>query len=462
MAGGEIDHPEVGSMSDSVPVPDAALLAYLQDQAIENAEDKNLEFHYDPQRVVAALRGLVLEDEHIWLFHLYQLLFDLKGVHSATLEVLPGGRVNWILDGLNSEDQQSLSVDGVENHWNQPLGSSPAARMARVLWECPDRVEYQTGTHPELRMVVEGGVASIKQSDFLKLPERSLRLEFSDKLLSRRDVSQRSTLTARFNILRNVSCLHPRPTLFRGALLHPPEWPEVATHKSDDDLMRWDWESVSANSSKTGFSWDVSPWGQRLAEPDEEESQLIFHPVEERRASGYRPIFGSYPSSLDSKWTLEDASAQKIILTVERVFGVSWALTSNHPARIVPMIRGVPGASIYLPEAPAGLFCLAEAGHLQRDISGRTLVQGRDYEEWLDGAVEWMKVQVSLYAPLLPRTGEFWLRRVNSPSHLGENHRGLGHKIFVSALAKVYASKPLQKAVARRQGALLRWSDSGI
>lgn len=447
--------PEAYTMSD--PSSDQALRAYLQEQGIEVADEKNLEFHYDQARVRVALKTLVAEEPQLWLFHLYQLLDSLDGIQGPTLDILPEGKAIWRLTGLSRQDSESLAIREVVQQWDNPLGSSLGSRMARVLWECRGLIKYRTGSLPKAQMSVENGSHSIEAADFPRPSENhQLLLEFSEKLLTPREFPSVAPHGVCWPSLRRVSCLHPLPTLCRGARTHPAEWPDLTPQDPESDPMRWDWESVSVCDRGSGFHWDVSPWGERFDEIPQSEGRLIFHPVEERRAHSYRPIFGNYPKSLDELWTL-DPSAPRISLNVQRVLGVSWALTSDHRARIIPMIQGVPGLPIDLPCAPAGLICLAEAGHLHRDVSGRALVADGAHREWMNSIEEWMKVQVALYAPVLPRTGEFWMRRVSEPSKL-QSSRGMGKQVLDPALGRVYTDKPLQTSILRRQNTLLQWS----
>lgn len=437
-------------MSDS----SEALQAHLDAARGAGAQDTG-HFTIDPGRWVAVLASMAQNDPLLWAKNLCQW-------HSRTRQTQPlrlrrSARGYYRLDLMVApEDVAHFGPRAVAGYASRPGEDSAAKTLARILALMPpgssygslrDGIVSREAQHLAYQPGGAEGDGAPANELWFELKDSTLRTArlFGVPLTNARDAFQPFAATMRVALEAE-----DQPPM-------KPDWPTPETADSETTLL-WDWESVEPDLD--GFGWSIPAWGV----PFDQTSagwEILSHPVRLKRLASEMPLLGCYPSGLAQELLAKELRPDTPYhrLLAGRVFGVSWNISSPETSRCYPVIDGIIGQALDLPELPSGLFLLARADHLATDASGTSLVRDHNQEQWLREQASWMKDQVRSYLPCMGSVSTLWAQRVSRLSQLHQRKSWLRAALEKGA-ARMYSSGPLQGVLAKRREALLRWVES--
>jgi hypothetical protein len=435
------------------------LLAEMESGNGVVANERGLQFRLDPQRVRQTLSGLVKADHRLWLKHLLQLLYGLALEGPISISRMPHDLARLHFVPADPEVSAGLLPERVYEKEGWLLAQGNDAVMARVLCEIEGGAVYRhSGDAARALVCSPGGFRLAGPADGCH-PRGGISLDFQARSLFATPrlfgYGPRSMLQA----LQPLCGLSPHAVDLATMQPLVPDWPFPPPAGDDDERPQlWDWETVIP-ARTGGFSWTVSALAEVLQQPEGRKSAMVRHPMELKRAFSTLPILGCYPPSLSRQLAPRPRYGDRLAVRAQRVFGISWTASVPKKAELFPVIKGVPGRSMELRNAPAGLYLLADASHLRTDASGLALVQDQATLQWVEELADWCKEQTELYLPFMPQIPHMWLERVRRWEDLGRP-AGAWKRIWQSAVTGLFSVAPVQGLIDRRASELSAWSRS--
>ena len=434
----------------------------LAEMAAGQEDGRDLEFRVDPARVRQTLSTLIKADRLLWLKHLWQWLYGVELEEPPNLVRLGKNVLRLQLTPSQADLCSRLTPSRLLEKEGNLLGQSVESRLARILCEVDGPLAYLHSAEPRHALLISAEKMQLGVvSEFA--PERGFCLDFSVQAIVRTSPLFAFNLTNLRRVLQPIAGLHPDPPRMMNMQHLCPDWPFLKPiHDSDDDIPSlWDWESVDpCPDHENGFLWTVPTWGERLESPEESHGdQVIFrHPIELPRSTGAHPIMACCPPQLARRIS-DEPLPDNALLTVRcwRVFGISWTAAAPKKAELIPVLLGVPGTSIVLDGAPAGLYLLADASHLCRDASGLSLVADQQREDWIKEQVRWAKAQTEFYLPRMRLVPQFWMAQSKRWEDIGRRP-SVWKRAWQSAVTGLFSIRSVRGLLARRAETLSAWT----
>lgn len=431
--------------------PSEALEAHLEAARGPGLSEQNLQFTLNPERWLQVLADLAKDDPLLWLKNLGQWHTRTAQREPLRLDRVAGGRYRLRLT-LGEESFSGLKAADL----TLPGQAEPAASFARVLALLPEGslcgILRQPAVVRERHLLAVREAAEGAPDD----DACSVWFEFSASALNIAKVFGARLVSEKARLLPSMGLL-PVPLQLEGQPLSP-DWPTQTTPGDDsNDNVLWDWESVDAASG--GFRWTLPAWCASL---DQTAGgwEVLSHPVRWSRQASEAPLTTCVPRWLADDLLSQPGSAERPLHDVmaRRVFGVSWNLQSRQPSQCYPVVGGVLGQPVDLPDAPLGLYLLADAESLTADATGLALVRDARFEQWLADQIAWMRQQTRAYLPFLSTIPLLWTHRLSGYAQLHRPKSWL-RTASENAVSRFYRSALFRRSFAERRETLLNWAE---